>query len=148
MSLNFNLLVETDASLGSVAETVLGPGPVLDSSTGAYRGRLGDHVELSVSESRPHRWDPVVAELGIDYRVQGYFTLNKLAPISPQTAAIIAASERLRTRHGGTGALLFERDIVVLRWSDGQLVVNDSEFKDTALAVVGSAALVGRIPWV
>ncbi len=147
MSLNFNLLLQTEASPGSVTETLLGSEPVFDSSTGAYRGRLGDHVEVSVSESHPHDWDPVVADLAVNYRVQVYFTLNKWAPIPPQTASIIAAAERVRTRHGGTGTLLFERDIVVLRWSDRQLVINDSEFKESALAVVGSVAKVEHIHW-
>ena len=39
MSLNFSLFLETEASPGSVAETLLAPGPAVDASTGAYRGR-------------------------------------------------------------------------------------------------------------
>lgn len=147
MSLNFNLLLETEAPPAAVAQTLLGREPILDSSATAYRGRMGDHVDVSVRESHPHNWDPVVTGLGICYRVQVFFTLDKFAPIPPQTAAVVAAAEAARTGHGGSGALLFERDIVVLRWSDDQLIVNDSEFKDSALEVVGAVAQVEHIAW-
>ncbi len=149
MSLNYILFLETQASLLEVAETVLGPSPNPDTFTDGYRGRVGpDIVDVLVCEDRPMSWDPVVTDLAVDYRIRATFTLDKWAPIPPQTTAIIGAADAVRTRHGGTAALLFERDIVILRWSDDGLVVNEgSSFLDHALAVVGDAARVEPIPW-
>lgn len=148
MSLDFHLHLQTPSSLDEVADTVLGPAPDPDSVTGGFHGRVAPDVYTQVSEVRPQTWDPVVVDLAVDYTVEVSFTLDKFAPLPPQVTAVIAAAARAWTHLGGAGALLYQADIVVLRWSDDGLVVNEgSSFTPDALAVVGSAARVEPIPW-
>ncbi len=148
MSLSIGLYLQNESSVEAVAETLLGPVPAPDSVTGGYHGHLHPGVYVQVLEMRPQRWDPVVTDLGVDYTLRASFQLEKEAESRPQVRAIVDAAESVRRHHGGSGALLYERDFVILRWSRDGLVVNEgSTYTPDALEVVQDTARLEPIPW-
>lgn len=148
MSLNIGLHLQNDSSLEAVAATLLGPAPAPDAFTGGYHGRFGHDIYVQILERHPRPGDMIVTDLGVDYSIRGSFRLDKEAESRPQVRVIVGAAESIRKEHGGRGALLYERDFVILRWSEDGVVVNEgSAFTPDALAAVGNTARVEPIPW-
>ncbi len=148
MPLNLRLLLQTDASWRSVAERILERPWSEEEAEEWPRTQRWKDSRVWIGDALPTSWDPVLTDLGIDYRIKATFILNREDPMYDQVSCALSAAARVHASCGGRGALLFEMDEVILRWSDERLVVNElSSFKDHALEVLGHGVAVEPIPW-
>lgn len=149
MPLNLDLYVEAPASWRQLAETILErEWSDADAEGWPQTQQWAEASRLWVGDSRPMEWDPLITDLGIDYTVVATFILNSERSMYDQVTEAILAAARVCTKFHGRGALLYERDAVILRWDEDGLVANEwSRFKDHAAEVLGTEVPMAPIPW-
>jgi hypothetical protein len=142
------LVVQTEEPWQAIAETILQRKWSQAEAEDWPQTQRWEESRVWVGDSRPMSWDPVLTDLGIDYRVKAVFIYNKERLLYDQTSSALRAAARVHAAHGGAGALHFQGDDVLLRWTDERLVVNElSSFKDQAVEVLGPGVDVEPIPW-
>ncbi len=145
---NLNLYLRGPVSWRSLAETILDRRWSEAEAEEWPQTQPWQESRIWVGDSRPIDGDPVVTDLGIDHHVHAAFILNKERAMYDQVSAALRAAGKVWEAHGGVGALLYEHDDVMLRWSDERLVVNElSSFKDHAVEVLGPAVELEPIRW-
>lgn len=148
MPLNLVLHLQTSASWRSVAEAILESEWSEANAEEWPQTQPWGQGRIWVGSDRPMHWDPILTDLGVDYDVVVTFILNKAQSIYDQVGSALSAAARVWSRFDGRGALLYERDVVILRWDENRFVVNQSSsFKDQAVQVLGPAVALEPIPW-
>ena len=155
MSLQWPMKIECDLTAAEVAARLaasglVATGPAARDDGHGYDGWFATGAAIFVGDVLPRsRDDPVVVELGINYRILMTFIFDKWNMDRPaQWREFLDVALHISTWPGTAGVLLSEGDDLILMWRGDDLIINDtSDYVEAVAALAASRGRIQHVPW-